>query len=176
MTRTHVAHILLTFIGRPIPALRARCSIEEDDIVTLNMILRQKPAGFIAVSQDTTIREVLEILSKKRIGAVLVMGDQSELAGILSERDIVRGFACHAVGILDMAAAELMTPDPVIATPATTIAKAMEMMTDGHFRHLPIVDSRVLIGLVSIGDVVKARIDQHMYEFETLRTYVAGGV
>ncbi len=171
-----MARILLSFIRHPIPALRVEWWIEEDDIVTLNMILRHKPAGFIAVPKDATIRDVIGILSEKRIGAVLVLGDQSELAGILSERDIVRGFARHAAGIFDRAAAALMTPDPVIATPTTTIAKAMEMMTGGHFRHLPIVDSGALIGLVSIGDVVKARIDQHMYEFETLRTYVAGGV
>jgi CBS domain-containing protein len=97
------------------------------------------------------------------------------LVGILSERDVVRSLAANAALTLNMTVAQLMTPNPATATPATTVEEAMESMTNGRFRHLPIMNDGQLVGLVSIGDVVKARIDQQKYEVETLRTYVVGG-
>jgi len=144
--------------------------------MTLKAILAGKPHGFIAVPTDMRIRDVVAVLAEKRIGAVLVVGDQNTLIGILSERDIVRHLASHAAQTLDLRAAQLMTAHPTTATPATTVAQAMKTMTDGHFRHLPILEDGRLVGVVSIGDVVKARIDQSQYEVESLRTYVAGGI
>jgi CBS domain-containing protein len=143
--------------------------------MTLKAILKNKPPGFISVEPDTSITEVIAVLAEKRIGAVLVAKD-GELVGILSERDIVRSLASQAAGTLNLKAADLMTARPTTATPATTVAEAMEIMTHGHFRHLPIMENGRLTGLVSIGDVVKARIDQHQHEVESLRTYVVGGV
>jgi CBS domain-containing protein len=143
--------------------------------MTLKAILSNKPAGFISVPPEMRINGVIAILAEKRIGAVLVVGSQNELIGILSERDIVRSLASHAANTLEMTAAQLMTANPTTANTATTVAQAMEFMTDGHFRHLPIVEDAHLVGLVSIGDVVKARIDQSEHEVESLRTYVAGG-
>jgi CBS domain-containing protein len=134
--------------------------------MTLNAILKTKPPGFISVLPEMRISGVIAVLAEKRIGAVLVVDQSDELVGILSERDIVRSLAGHALSTLEMSARELMTPHPTTATPGTTVEKAMEVMTDGHFRHR----------LVSIGDVVKARIDQHLHEVETLRTYVVGRV
>ena len=141
----------------------------------LKTILSNKPPGFIAVPPDMRISGVIGILAEKRIGAVLVVNAGNELAGILSERDIVRSLSSHAAATLDMAAAQLMTARPTTATPATTVAEAMEIMTNGHFRHLPILENGQLTGLVSIGDVVKARIDEHAHEVESMRTYVTGG-
>jgi CBS domain-containing protein len=120
-----------------------------------------------------SITGVISVLAEKRIGAVLVISGDHELIGILSERDIVRSLASHAAHTLDLTAADLMTPKPTTASPATTVAQAMEIMTDGHFRHLPIIENGELIGLVSIGDVVKARIDQSEHEVESLKAYVA---
>ncbi|OYV41624.1 MAG: hypothetical protein B7Z80_00990 [Rhodospirillales bacterium 20-64-7] len=142
--------------------------------MTLNAILKAKPPGFIAVVPEMPISGVIGVLAEKRIGAVLVVQD-GELVGILSERDVVRSLANHPA-TLERKARELMTPNPTTATRATTVAQAMEMMTDGHFRHLPVVEDGKLVGLVSIGDVVKARIDQSQHEVESLRSYVAGGV
>jgi CBS domain-containing protein len=142
--------------------------------MTLNAILKAKPPGFIAVVPEMPITGVIGVLAEKRIGAVLVVQD-GELVGILSERDVVRSLASHPA-TLERKAHELMTPNPTTATRATTVAQAMEMMTDGHFRHLPVVEDGKLVGLVSIGDVVKARIDQSQHEVESLRSYVAGGV
>ena len=141
----------------------------------LQAILANKPAGFIAVAPDMRIREVIDILAEKHIGAVLVVRPQNDLVGILSERDVVRTLAASAAATLDMTVAQLMTSNPATATLATTVEEAMELMTNGRFRHLPVLEDGRLIGLVSIGDVVKARIDQQKYEVETLRTYVAGG-
>jgi CBS domain-containing protein len=142
----------------------------------LNQILKSKPPGFIAIAPEMLVSGVIAVLAEKRIGAVLVVNAQGELIGILSERDVVRSLSSHAIGTLSLKASDLMTPNPTTATPATTVEQAMEMMTDGHFRHLPIVEGGRLIGLVSIGDVVKARIDQQAHEVDTLRTYVVGRV
>ena len=143
--------------------------------MTLKSILKNKPAGFFSVAPDMRITGAIAVLAEKRIGAVLVVDPRNELIGILSERDIVRGLAENGAATLSMTVAQLMTAHPTTATPATTVERAMEVMSHGHFRHLPILDNNRLIGLVSIGDVVKARLDQHEYEVQTLRTYVAGG-
>ncbi|HTQ71760.1 MAG TPA: CBS domain-containing protein [Acidocella sp.] len=138
-------------------------------------ILKNKPSGFISVPADLAVSGVIEILAKKSIGAVLVV-ENGALIGILSERDIVRSLSTRAAATLEMTAGALMTRNPITGTPETTVEQAMEMMTNGHFRHLPILQDSRLTGLVSIGDVVKARIDQSQHEVDTLRTYVAGSV
>ncbi|WP_298283485.1 CBS domain-containing protein [Acidocella sp.] len=143
--------------------------------MNLSHILHGKPAGFIYVAPTTPIRDVVTVLAEKSIGAVLVLEGET-LVGILSERDIVRRLGQEAGNTLDLTTAQLMTPNPITATPGTTVEQAMETMTNRHFRHLPIVDQGKLVGLVSIGDVVKARIEQHQYEVESLRTYVGGRV
>jgi len=140
----------------------------------LKTILSNKSPGFVSVPPDMRISDVISVLAQMRIGAVLVVKPQNELVGILSERDIVRSLSSHAAATLDMTATQLMTARPTTATPTTTVTEAMEIMTNGHFRHLPILENEQLIGLVSIGDVVKARIDQSEHEVESLRTYVAG--
>ncbi|MBU6448008.1 MAG: CBS domain-containing protein [Rhodospirillales bacterium] len=141
----------------------------------INTILKNKPPGFISVTSATLVSGVIDILAKKAIGAVLVVED-GELVGILSERDIVRSLSRCAAQTLELTAADLMTRSPITATPETTTEQAMEIMTERHFRHLPIVENGRLTGLVSIGDVVKARIDQSQHEVDTLRVYVAGNV
>ncbi|MBU6397071.1 MAG: CBS domain-containing protein [Rhodospirillales bacterium] len=138
-------------------------------------ILKNKPPGFVSVTPDLPVGGVVDVLAQKGIGAVLVV-ENGELVGILSERDIVRSLSRRAAQTLELTAADLMTPNPITATPETTTEQAMEIMTERHFRHLPIVENGRLTGLVSIGDVVKARIDQSQHEVETLRVYVAGNV
>ncbi|MBU6418796.1 MAG: CBS domain-containing protein [Proteobacteria bacterium] len=141
----------------------------------IQAILKSKPPGFVSVTSDLPVSGVIDILAKKGIGAVLVV-ENGELIGILSERDVVRSLSRCAAQTLTLLAADLMTRKPITATPETTVEQAMEMMTEGHFRHLPIVEDGQLTGLVSIGDVVKARIDQSQHEVDTLRTYVSGSV
>ncbi len=143
--------------------------------MNLAAILKSKGGSILSVGPATRISEVIKILADNRIGAVLVCeGDQ--LAGILSERDIVRTLASYASATFEMTADQLMTRSPKMTSPETTVAEAMEMMTDGRFRHLPVVESGKLVGLVSIGDVVKARLSQQEHEVDSLRAYVSGGV
>ena len=139
--------------------------------MTLKAILKYKPPGIIAVAPDASVPEVVAILADKHIGAVLVT-DAGKLVGILSERDVVRGLAAHGAATLDQAASALMTSNPKTATPDISVEQAMGLMTEGRFRHLPILENGQLSGLVSIGDVVKAMIEQSQVEVETLRTYV----
>lgn len=143
--------------------------------MTLKSILKHKPAGFIAVAPEARVAEVVSILSEKHIGAVLVI-DTGKLVGILSERDVVRYLATHGASTLDMSATDLMTRNPRTATPEVSVPQAMALMTEGRFRHLPVVENGALTGLVSIGDVVKAMIEQSQQEVESLRTYVTGAV
>jgi len=142
----------------------------------LSAILKIKGGSVLSVGPATRIADVIKLLAEKRIGAVLVTDDDGRLEGILSERDIVRTLAIRAAETFDMTADELMTRAPKVTSPETTVAEAMEMMTDGRFRHLPVVHGGKLVGLVSIGDVVKARISQQELEVDSLRAYVAGGV
>lgn len=141
--------------------------------MVLKTILKHKPPGFISVHAEMLVGGVVELLARKNIGAVLVV-EHDELIGILSERDIVRSLATRPNATLSLTAGALMTRNPTTASPDTTVERALEIMTNGHFRHLPVVEQGRLTGLVSIGDVVKARIDQSQHEVDSLRTYVAG--
>jgi CBS domain-containing protein len=103
-----------------------------------------------------------------------VMDRAEQLLGIVSERDIVRSLSANGVRTLEMTAGQLMTRALQLATPDTTVGEAMRMMTEGRFRHLPVIDHDRVVGLISIGDVVKARIMQQATEVDSLRAYVAG--
>lgn len=147
--------------------------------MTISAILRQKARVGVAeiarAAPSATIADVSDQLHRRRIGAVLVMDSTDQLLGIVSERDIVASLAEQGARTLDMTAAQLMTRDLHIATPSTTVAEAMEMMTTGRFRHLPVMDGDRLVGIVSIGDIVKARLSQQAQEVDSLKAYVAGG-
>jgi CBS domain-containing protein len=139
-------------------------------------ILKHKGSSVLSVEPTATIAEVVQLLAGRRIGAVLVVDETNHLQGILSERDVVRSLAEHGAATLALTASQLMTSNVQTATPQTSIAEAMEMMTDGRFRHVPVVDHDRLVGLVSIGDVVKAKIGEAEQEVDSLRAYVAGAV
>jgi CBS domain-containing protein len=140
----------------------------------LAAILKQKTGAPISVTTGTSISDVVHVLAEKRIGAVLVLDGKDDLVGILSERDIVRSLDKKAGATLELTAGDLMTHSPTTTSPDASVAEAMEIMSDGRFRHLPVMESGKLIGLVSIGDVVKARIDQQEHEVDSLRAYVVG--
>jgi CBS domain-containing protein len=140
----------------------------------LSAILKNRTGKPFSVTPGTSITAVVHLLAEKRIGAVLVLDGQDNLVGILSERDIVRSLAKSDVATLTMTAGDLMTPKPTTTSPDASVADAMEIMSDGRFRHLPVMEGGRLVGLVSIGDVVKARIDQQEHEVDSLRAYVVG--
>jgi CBS domain-containing protein len=141
---------------------------------TVAAILKHKGHHVVTVAPTSRIAEVAQLLSDKRIGAVLVQDHAEQLLGIVSERDIVRSLAANGASTLDMTAGQLMTRALRTATPHTTVAEAMREMTVGRFRHLPVLNHGELIGVISIGDVVKARIMEQEYEVESLKSYVAG--
>ncbi len=139
-------------------------------------ILRHKGHLVTTVDPAATIAEVAAVLAEHRIGAVLVVDDATQLLGIVSERDIVRCLAANGAEALAMTAGQTMTRALQLAHPGTTEAEAMAMMTQGRFRHLPVVDRGELVGMISIGDVVKSIITQREHEVESLVAYVAGSL
>ena len=142
--------------------------------MTVAAILKHKGNRITTIDPSATIADVTRILSEHRIGAVLVVDDATHLLGIVSERDIVRCLAANGAGGLAMTAGQLMTKAMQFAHPSTTVSKAMEMMTEGRFRHLPVVDHGDLVGMISIGDVVKSIITSREQEVEHLVAYVHG--
>ena len=142
--------------------------------MTVSSILAHKGSSIVSVHPRASIVEVTHVLAEHRIGAVLVCNERGDLMGILSERDIVAALASDGASALDHRAEEMMTVHVTTASLRTTVAEAMQMMTNGRFRHLPVVDQGRLIGLVSIGDVVKARMSQQEQEVDSLKAYVAG--
>ena len=142
--------------------------------MTVAALLKHKGHDVAHVAATAIIAAVSKTLSARRIGALLVMDAADQLLGIISERDIVRCLSEHGARVLEMTAGQLMTRELQTATPATTVPEAMAMMTEGRFRHLPVLDGGRLVGLVSIGDIVKARITQQEHEVDSLKAYVAG--
>jgi CBS domain-containing protein len=142
--------------------------------MTVAAILKHKGYDVASVRPSATVNEVARLLSGRRIGGVVVQDAAEQLVGILTERDIVHAIARHGAAALEMAAAQLMTRSVKTATLRTTVDEAMGMMTAGRFRHLPVIDHGALAGIISIGDVVKARIGQQEQEVDSLKAYVAG--
>lgn len=142
--------------------------------MTIAAILKQKGYDVARVPPTASIAEVVQMLASRRIGAVLVLDTADQLLGIVSERDIVGSLAEHGRRTLEMTAAQLMTRDLHTATAATTVPEATAMMTEGRFRHLPVMSGTRLLGVVSIGDIVKARLSQQEQEVDSLKAYVAG--
>jgi CBS domain-containing protein len=141
--------------------------------MTIGTLLKNKDRSIIAVKPDTSVMEIAEIITARRIGAVLVLNEAGGLAGIVSERDVVKALASHAGSILNLRAEELMTRDVTTATLLTTVDEAMEIMDAGYFRHLPVVDDGKLVGIISIRDLVKYRIMLHEHDVDSLKAYIA---
>ena len=142
--------------------------------MTVATILRRKGHDVASVSPKAPMAEIVKTLCDRRIGAVLVRDTAGQLLGIVSERDIVAALARDGLGVLDMSAAQLMTRTLFTVTLATTMEEAMTRMTDSRVRHLPVIEHGELIGLISIGDVVKERLSEQAQEVDNLRAYVAG--
>jgi CBS domain-containing protein len=134
-------------------------------------ILAEKGRHVFSAAPQATVAEIAEQLSTRRVGSVLVLQD-NEVIGVVSERDLVRAMAQHGAAALDKAAREIMTTDVVTCDPDDTIEQVMATMTRGRFRHLPVMRHGELLGLVSIGDVVKARLTETQVEAEALKAYI----
>ena len=139
--------------------------------MTVRSILDSKGHQVLSVEPDAKLAAAIKILGEKKIGAVLVMSE-SRIEGILSERDIVRALSERGAGILDEPVNAVMTRKVVSCRQADTVAGIMEMMTLGKFRHLPVVEDGKVVGLISIGDIVKRRVQEYETEQEALRDYI----
>ena len=138
-------------------------------------ILSQKGGLVFSVTPATTVAEVAKQLSVRRIGSVLILNDQSAVVGIVSERDLVRALSAHGARAMELEARQVMTRDVVTCHPDDSIDEVMQTMTSGRVRHLPVVHHGELLGLVSIGDVVKARLEETEHEAEALKAYIVAG-
>lgn len=138
-------------------------------------ILAQKGGLVFTVPPGATLSEISRQLSTRRIGSVLVVDRLDQVSGIVSERDIVHALAIHGSAALELAASEVMTRNVVSCDPDDTIDLVMEKMTAGRFRHMPVVRDGDLLGLVSIGDVVKLRLEETVHESAVLKAYIAAG-
>jgi CBS domain-containing protein len=138
-------------------------------------ILLQKGGLVFTVTPGTTFAQISQQLSTRRIGSVLVVDRLDHVVGIVSERDLVHALAINGQMALQLEAAQVMTREVVTCDPDDSIDHVMEVMTRGRFRHLPVVRRGELLGLISIGDVVKARLKETEHETEALRAYIVAG-
>jgi len=141
--------------------------------MTVGNILAIKGRGVTTALQSDTIGDVCAVLTEKKIGAVVVVTGEDRIAGIVSERDVVRAIAAHGGRALSVTVSEIMTSNVVTCEESHTINQVMGKMTEGRFRHVPVTHNDQLVGLISIGDVVKAKIAQIEADAEQLRTYIA---
>lgn len=141
--------------------------------MTVARILGDKGSAVFSIGPDMNLTDAARTLSERRIGAVLVTAPDGSLAGILSERDIVRAVARSGAGALSDSVAQHMTRDVITCGRAVTIDHVMALMTNGKFRHVPVIEEGKIVGVVSIGDVVKHRVAQMEAESEALKNYIA---
>ena len=136
-------------------------------------ILRDKGENVVSLATNEPVADGLSLMAEKHIGALLITGQDGAIAGILSERDIVTALHNHGEGIFGKTVGELMTSKVVTCSPQDPIVAIMGMMTAKRFRHVPVLENGKLVGLISIGDVVKFRIEETEAEAEALRKYIA---
>ena len=135
-------------------------------------ILKMKGSDVVSTGPGETVAALVRLLNVKRIGAVVVRDAEGKVIGMLSERDIIRGIAVQGERALDMQVRDLMTHEVITCKTTDTVSEVMKVMTERRFRHLPVVDDGKLLGLISIGDVVKNRLDETEIEARVLRDYV----
>lgn len=140
--------------------------------MTVSIILAGKGREVVTIEPNATLAAAVALLAEKRIGALMILGADRRVVGILSERDIVRALAERGPTALNERVSQVMTRDVKTCTEDDTIEGLMGRMTTGKFRHMPVVEQEKLIGIVSIGDVVKNRVEEIEHEAEALRDYI----
>jgi CBS domain-containing protein len=147
---------------------------EEVPIVLISEVLQRKGNAVATVAPTATITEVLEALAQHSVGALVVSTDGKNVDGIISERDVVRTIAADGRDAVDRTAAEVMTREVVTCSKSATIEQLMTEMTERRFRHVPVTEDGQLVGIVSIGDVVNARVRNLETETRQLTNYISG--
>ena len=135
-------------------------------------ILSAKGRDVVVIEPSANLQTAAKLLASRKIGAVVILGAGRRISGILSERDIVRAMSEFGASALDLPVGQAMTRDVMTCAEDDTCAEIMERMTSGKFRHLPVVRDSQMIGLISIGDVVKQRVEEIERESEAMRDYI----
>jgi CBS domain-containing protein len=141
--------------------------------VQVATLLENKQQDVATISQERSVADALQLLKERGIGALVVTGPTPPLVGIFSERDAVRALATSGADALNMTVAQLMSTDVKTCDVTTTVTELMGLMTERRIRHLPVVHDQQLVGMISIGDVVKARFDELEHEKKDLLDYVS---
>lgn len=142
---------------------------------SVDQILREKGSGFWSVAPDMAVYTALELMAQKNVGALLVM-DGDQLAGIFSERDYARKVVLEGKTSKETPVRQIMTSKVVCAKLGQSIEECMALMTDKHCRHLPVIDENKVVGVISIGDVVKALLSEQTFVISQLEHYITGTV
>lgn len=141
---------------------------------SINHILQEKGAAIWSVSPDSLVYDALKLMADKGVGALLVFDAGKKLVGIISERDYARKVILKGKSSLDTPVKEIMTQKVICIRPENTVEECMALMTEKHIRHLPVVSGEQIIGVVSIGDLVKATIDEKDFIIKQLENYITG--
>lgn len=141
--------------------------------IKVSMVLQQKGSDVVVIAASQDVASVADLLTSHRIGAAPVVDDGRKIVGMLSERDIMRAISKHGAAALAMPAETFMSREVKSCAPDDAIVELMEVMTTARVRHLPVMAGGSLVGIVSIGDVVKQRLDEAQAEVEALRSYIA---
>ncbi|MEQ1716476.1 MAG: CBS domain-containing protein [Hyphomicrobium sp.] len=141
----------------------------------ISNILKVKGRGVSTARPDDTVQEIAARLAQRKIGAIVIVGDGGVVSGIISERDLIRVIAQHGAKALQLPVADVMTHEVITCTEQTSVDEIMEIMTAGRFRHLPVIEHGALVGIVSIGDIVKHHIAEVELEVSAMRGYFATG-
>lgn len=150
-------------------------NLEEDYPVNIAQILKAKGRAVTTARPDATLLDISVKLALKRIGAIVIVGDNGELIGMLSERDVIRAIAEHGEKALKMVVADFMTRTVVSCQETNTLEEIMGMMNQGRFRHVPVIEDEALVGLISMGDLVKNHIAEVEMEVTAMRDYFVTG-
>jgi CBS domain-containing protein len=143
--------------------------------MNVRVILSRKGADVVTIQRQATVTEALQVLADHNIGALVVCNDErTDVTGILSERDIVRRLSSSGTETLQLTVADVMTADVLTCNPEATADEVMQVMTTHRARHLPVMEEGRLAGIVSIGDVVKSRIDDLETQTQSMQEYISG--
>jgi CBS domain-containing protein len=142
--------------------------------MNVRTILRNKGNAVVTIHSDATIDRAIAVLRLRGVGALVVSDDGESVAGILSERDVVEALGRYGGDLLAVSVGEVMTYPVVTCNPDDSVAELMAEMTSRRIRHFPVLDDGRLCGIVSIGDLVKSRLDEIEYEAHSLRSFIAG--
>jgi len=155
----------LNFIGKPQGATRGK------SMKTLRQLLQAKPPGILSIAPEARVIDALKVMAEKNVGALLVM-DAGRLTGIITERDYARKVILQGKSSLDTPVREIMTEKVLCVHPDQSVEECMGLMTDKRVRHLPVMEGDKLIGMLSIGDLVKETISEQQFMIKQLESYI----